>query len=1337
MRLTVVFIFLFWGVSSFAQTYPVHVQVNVSPPYSFYLSDYVSGSRERVSVTLLNRDVQYSSMPVRLRIMVKGNGYRLQSLPYASVAPLILEPNVPYRLSMEELRPYFDPHNLSGQGLGASGYLKGSRLPEGPVEFSVEVLEYQTNRLLSRAGSAMIFLSLQKPPQLGLPFDGAILAWQEPLHFQFQWTPRHSGVARVEYELVIKELWDTGMDPSSAFSFAPEIFRERVVSTSYTYGPMCPPLEPGHVYAWCVRVVAKDGIDDVRVFENDGLSVIRTFRIGSYCPSPLSLQLLPDRGNLEVSWESAPEHREYRVTYRLKDASNWHEQRAYSSPCQLFGVRSGQTYECKVDGVCEDGTISSTLVHTVTLPSVDTSRQRNCGVLPPVDLSVTEPLEGLLPGDFFWAGDFPVWVTSSTGGDGIFSGEGNVVVPYLFFQRFAVRFNNVLINRDRRLVRGFVEAVYDDEKNIGNLDDVFEGGSSVGEVISGITYADIDVSFTLPEDGSYSYDSVSSQIHVYDGDDEVGVIDVGGILSSSGEGGSSVSGESVFPITVKDSAGNLYSLAPDPDAPSGGVALKVRKVGSSGGAFPGGSIVYDRLDRDIGVVSFRDAEGSRYEFDGWHPSYGSALLIRDKYERLDGDYYVPCKLLPSGASDRVVAHLDVHGSGVDPAKVRFVTRGGTEYSPDGFDRESGDYVLSLVGGQENDGQELYALYPNPGGGYYNLGKLLVLSYPSYRFSVKVVSVGGGLPSREFFGVRDYLSGFFSRYGIRCDVSYDETDYSDLELFDKGSGILSAYNSRMKSFQRHYAETHPLDESCSYLFIFPRSGHKGKRDFSGFMPRGCQFGYVFRQDFRGFDSFCLAVVHELCHGRFVLKHTFDSSYGLFKGSTDNLMDYTEGASHLAKWQWDVIHDPGVVVRIFERDEDAAKVNEDGFKVQETLRILRLILTKEADYQFKNINVEASDIQIGNNRYKKIRIRSVSETNNVNNSSNVINFENLNIELSNETETEKMRNFIYGVEKDIYGSSHKTVVLNGDEITLEVIGERMETMLVNLLNSGKYDQLTYAEKIILNIPIIQWKLGYYYGAAFMYFWFNGENRDRSNENQEYIENNYKLKIDDRNFSELFWASSFFQKHLNLMLEEVATGKLYNVSTSLICLENIKRSVIAGRNMSIRIPLDYEEANRNLPDYSSFLYSHAVKAIETVDLLHNTVMDDDFAFAIGSFAILMSMEGELEVIDQNKGVVLEPHLHYRLWDSFDFVGEQSLGNWNGDVFDATKVSLVFTNVPINNRDFRELYQKYTGKIPEQDKTPWDFDVVTKNYSLKQVWKEISYEINNKEKIEYKLVK
>mgnify|MGYP007003891716 FL=1 len=54
----------------------------------------------------------------------------------------------------------------------------------------------------------------------------------------------------------------------------------------------------------------------------------------------------------------------------------------------------------------------------------------------------------------------------------------------------------------------------------------------------------------------------------------------------------------------------------------------------------------------------------------------------------------------------------------------------------------------------------------------------------------------------------------------------------------------------------------------------------------------------------------------------LRHPFDKSLGLPEGSVaDNLMDYRHGRE-LAKWQWDVIHDPGIVLRVFEQDEDAA-------------------------------------------------------------------------------------------------------------------------------------------------------------------------------------------------------------------------------------------------------------------------------------------------------------------------------------------------------------------------------------------------------------------------------
>ena len=91
-----------------------------------------------------------------------------------------------------------------------------------------------------------------------------------------------------------------------------------------------------------------------------------------------------------------------------------------------------------------------------------------------------------------------------------------------------------------------------------------------------------------------------------------------------------------------------------------------------------------------------------------------------------------------------------------------------------------------------------------------------------------------------------------------------------------------------------------------------------------MPLNKQFGYLFRKDFNSFEEFATAAAHELAHGRLSLRHPFDKSLGLSEGDLpDNLMDYRNGRE-LAKWQWDVIHDPGVVVRIFERDKDAATV-----------------------------------------------------------------------------------------------------------------------------------------------------------------------------------------------------------------------------------------------------------------------------------------------------------------------------------------------------------------------------------------------------------------------------
>jgi hypothetical protein len=87
-----------------------------------------------------------------------------------------------------------------------------------------------------------------------------------------------------------------------------------------------------------------------------------------------------------------------------------------------------------------------------------------------------------------------------------------------------------------------------------------------------------------------------------------------------------------------------------------------------------------------------------------------------------------------------------------------------------------------------------------------------------------------------------------------------------------------------------------------------------------MPRGGQFGYIFTKDFQGDAEILQTIAHELGHGKLLLKHTFDKDYGIAQGTTDNLMDYAKGKTHLAKWQWDVLADPGIAQGVFDKDED---------------------------------------------------------------------------------------------------------------------------------------------------------------------------------------------------------------------------------------------------------------------------------------------------------------------------------------------------------------------------------------------------------------------------------
>jgi hypothetical protein len=146
-----------------------------------------------------------------------------------------------------------------------------------------------------------------------------------------------------------------------------------------------------------------------------------------------------------------------------------------------------------------------------------------------------------------------------------------------------------------------------------------------------------------------------------------------------------------------------------------------------------------------------------------------------------------------------------------------------------------------------------------------------------------------------------------------------------KFFEQSSGILHEYTPEMRAMNADFAAKYEVDERANYLFILQYSGRTMSRDAAGFMPRGSQFGYIFTKDFGNDKEILQTVAHELGHGRLLLKHTFDKDYQLPQAGTDNLMDYTPLATHLAKWQWDLASDPGIAQGVFDRDEDAMMVN----------------------------------------------------------------------------------------------------------------------------------------------------------------------------------------------------------------------------------------------------------------------------------------------------------------------------------------------------------------------------------------------------------------------------
>ena len=470
-----------------SQNFPVQVIPQAVPPAPIYLSNYADAStvNSPLRVQLILNDFTIPSREIRLKTYVQGNGISFQSNDIVvGATPLFLEGGTPLILTNVELAPYFQFENI----IGIPPNVYGQPIPEGAYQFCFEVFDVLTGNRLSDRSCAVSVVFQNEPPFLVLPRNKTNVEEINPQNIVFQWTPRSINVTNVEYELSLVEIWDNQVDPQQAFLSSPPVFQTTTTATTYVYGPAEPLLLSGKNYAWRVQAMAKQGTEEIGLFKNQGYSEIFSFSYAGSCDLPFGMNHeVKGSTNANIFWDDfSTDVPEYTVRYRQKGNDNeWFLSKTTTNQLTLWDLKAGTTYEYQLQKKCvitqSDWSITKEFT---TFIADDEASVYECGITPNFSLANTDPLDNIVVGDAFVAGDFPVKILEVSGSNGRFTGKGYVTIPYLSNIKVAVEFTNVLINTDKQLAEGMVITKYN--PSLGNILDVDDVVDTVGDVVDAV-----------------------------------------------------------------------------------------------------------------------------------------------------------------------------------------------------------------------------------------------------------------------------------------------------------------------------------------------------------------------------------------------------------------------------------------------------------------------------------------------------------------------------------------------------------------------------------------------------------------------------------------------------------------------------------------------------------------------------------------------------------------------------------------------------------------------------------------------------------------------------------
>lgn len=944
-----------YSVLSFSQNFPVQVIPQALPPAPIYVSNYADASTvsSPLRVQIILNDFEIANREIRLKTYFTGSGLSFQSNDIVvGASPLFLEGGIPLILTNVELAPYFEFNNITG--INASQY--GNAIPEGAYQFCVEVYDVLTGSRLSNKSCAVSVVFQNEPPFLVLPRNKINVDETNPQYIVFQWTPRSINVSNVEYELSLVEIWDTQVDPQQAFLSSPPVFQTTTSATTYVYGPADPLLLSGKNYAWRIQAKAKQGIEEIGLFKNQGYSEIFSFSYAGACNLPLVINHeVKGSTNANIFWDDfSTEIPEFTIRYRQKNVQDaeWFLGKTTTNDHTIWDLKAGTTYEYQLSKSCgiTQSDWSFTKEFTTALEFEEES-VLDCGVSPDINLTNMQPLASIGTGATFKAGDFPVKILEVSGANGRFTGKGYVTLPYLKNIKVAVEFTNILINTDTEMAEGSVRTAYDaDWGNILDTGDVVDVLDDVQDVFTGGDFTEYDVDFEINsandikiEGGEIIITGPNGETKTFDHDD----------------------GDT---YQIKDASGDTYNVDEDgnitkgAEAAEGGEATAQNTDGISGGSGTADAPSVNEITANGVTVTFKKSSNTKYDLD-----IADSDFERSKYPKTQSasgtDYYPVHKAVVDGQTDEFLAEISISNSNISIDDLVVKTVSGLKI--DTRKEENSNLIISLKGINSYRSEEAIVTYKDEEGKYKIAASFFIHHIKQQELvNVVVVSVNG---TNQLANIEQELNSIFGKAGAQFKVSTDTfslegSDWDDNnngKLDYDGSGLLSDYPKELKNIQQKYKQNKPSwDAKAYHLFLLPNNISLTK-PLSGFMPKTRQWGYIFNAHtndaLENKSSQNLVAAHELGHGVFKLAHPFQNAENKSGSGSNWLMDYNNG-DQLPYAHWAAMSDESLQLFLFQEEEDS----EIAGKIWFTPEWKPFSYTKEQTYTIYVGNVNSKHV-----------------------------------------------------------------------------------------------------------------------------------------------------------------------------------------------------------------------------------------------------------------------------------------------------------------------------------------------------------------------------------------